>query len=187
MSQTKSLEEIVKSIVYETIHELNNELQDEYQFKLHDMFVEEKDYEVNIEMKILYSIKLMEISYVVSDHVEQYIIRIEDEEKREVSEEEAEELFNEFYENELRELNNMYMYNVNAEIKYDLSEIYPFYSGELHVVISPLPCDGDYCNVGSDIRIVFNNIRRETIEKASDKFAEFLIDLLRLIHNIITL
>jgi len=183
----KTLKETVKSIVYETIHEFNEELQDEYQFKLHDMFVEEKDYEVNIEIDLSYSIKLMEISYVVGESVGQYINRIEDETGEEVSEEMAEELFNEFYENELSELNNMYMYNVNAEIKYDLSEIYPFYSGELHVVISPLACNRDYCDVGSDIRVVFNNIRRETIEKASDKFAEFLTDLLRLIHSIITL
>jgi len=183
----KTLKETVKSIVYKTIHELNNELQDEYQFKLQDIFTEEKDYEVNIEMEISYSIKLMEISYAVGESVEEYIIRVEEEEGREVSEEEAEELFNEFYENELRELNVEYTYPITAKIEYNLSEIYPFYSGGLEIEINPLPCDGDYCNVGSDIRIVFNNIRRETIEKASDKFAEFLIDLLRLIHNIITL
>jgi len=183
----KTLKETVKSIVYETIHELNNELQDEYQFKVYSISTTVENYDLSVEIDLSYSIKLMEISYVVGESVEEYIIRVEEEEGREVSEEEAEELFNEFYENELSELNNMYMYNVNAEIKYDLGEIYPFYSGELHVVISPLPCDGDYCDVGAEINIKFKAIRIETVEKASDKFAEFLTDLLRLIHSIITL
>jgi len=183
----KTLKETVKSIVYETIHELNNELQDEYQFKVYSISTTVENYDLSVEIDLSYSIKLMEISYVVGESVEEYIIRVEEEEGREVSEEEAEELFNEFYENELSELNNMYMYNVNAEIKYDLSEIYPFYSGGLEIEINPLLCDSDYCDVGAEINIKFKAIRIETVEKASDKFKEFLTDLLRLIHNIITL
>ena len=187
MTQAKQLKEIVENTVDKAIYELNNKLRSEYQFVLYTVYVEEKGHEVDVEIEMSYSTKLMEISYVVADHVEQYIYRVEEEEGREVSEEEAEELYNEIYQNTLSELNKMYMYNVNAEIKYDLSDVYPFYSGELNIVISPLMCDGDYCDVGSHIRIVFSGIRREAVEIATDRFAEFLVDLLRLIYDIITL
>jgi len=183
----KTLKETVKSIVYETIHEFNEELQDEYQFKVYSISTTVENYDLNIEIDLSYSIKLMEISYAVGESVEEYIIRIEEETGEEVSEEMAEELFNEFYENELSELNVEYIYPITAKIEYDLSEIYPFYSGGLEIEINPLPCGGDYCDVGAEINIKFKAIRIETVEKASDKFKEFLTDLLRLIHSIITL
>jgi len=187
MSQTKSLEEIVKSIVYETIHELNNELQDEYQFKVYSIFTTVENYDLNIEIDLSYSMKLMEISYAVGEGFNEYISEIEESEGRELSEDEIDELWRERYDNTLSELNSEYAYFVEANLKYDLSEIYPFYSGGLEIEINPLLCDSDYCDVGAEINIKFKAIRIETVEKASDKFKEFLVDLLRLIHNVIIL
>jgi len=183
MTQIKQLKEIVENTVDKAIYELNNKLRSEYWFKLHNVFIEEKGYEIDVEMELSYSVKLMEISEVVSERLSEYVSEI----GVELSEEEIDKLWEELYENTLSELNNMYMYNVNAEIRYNLSDIYPFRSGELIVSIKPLLCRGDYCDVGSYIRVMFYNIRREAVETTTDRFAEFLVDLLRLIYDIITL
>jgi hypothetical protein len=182
-----NIKEIINKAVNKAIDNVNEELSNEYQFKLYSVWTKVENYDLSIEINMSYSIKLMEISWVVSERLSEYISRIEETENREITDDEAEDLYRELYDNELSELNNIYAYYVNAKIEYDLSEIYPFYSGGLEIEINPLPCDGDYCDVGAEITIKFKAIRIETIEKAFDKFTEFLTDLLRLIHNIITL
>jgi hypothetical protein len=182
-----NLNETVKKAVYEAIENINEELSDEYQFKVYSVWAKVENYDLSIEIDLSYSIKFMEISEGVSEGFSEYIADLESELGRELTEEEIEKEWNRIYEDELEELNSEYVYPVGGVIEYNLSEIYPFYSGELRVEIKPLFCDGDYCDIGSGIRIVFENIRIETIEKAYNEFKEYLTDLLRLIHSIITL
>jgi predicted hydrocarbon binding protein len=182
-----NMRDLVEKAIFQAVENVNDELNGEYQFKVYSVWVRVENYDSSIEINMSYSIKLYEISEAVSEGFSEYIYRIEEEEGRELTEEEIEKLYNELYDNELSELNSEYAYFVNAEIEYDLSDIYPFYSGGLEIEINPLTCDSDYCDIGSEITIKFKAIRIETIEKASDKFTEFLTDLLRIIHNVITL
>lgn len=191
MSQSENAElnlsEAVKKAVYNAAENINEDLDSEYQFKVYSVWTKVENYDVSIEIDLSYSIKLYEISESINEGFSDYIARIEEEEGRELNEEEIEEEWDRIYNEELEEINNEYVYPIEGEIEFDLRGVYPFYSGKLEVYIKPLCCGGDYCDVGSYIEIKFKAIRIETIEKASDKFQEFLTDLLRLIHSIITL
>jgi len=181
------LYELINKAVSEAIDIVNDELVDFYEFKLYSVFTKVENYDLSIEINMSYSTRLMEISWSVGGVFSDYISRIEEEEGRELTEEEVEELWNERYENKLEELNAEYIYPIEGKIEYDLSGVYPFYSGGLEVNISPLPCDGDYCDVGAEINIKFKAIRVETIESVSHDFTRFLTELLRLIYNILNL
>jgi hypothetical protein len=182
-----NLEELVKNIVDRAIDKINDVVDSEYKFKLYRVDVNRtcENY-VDVSVNVGYVIKLLEISESVSEGFNWYINDLEKELGRELTEEEVEEEWNRIYNDELEELNGEYAFYVNVELRKSLYDIYPFYSGELRIIVNPLECDGDYCDVGADIEIEFKDIRVETIEKASDIVEAYLTTLFELIREIIT-
>jgi hypothetical protein len=82
----------------------------------------------------------MEISESVSEGISDL--------REEVSEEELEEEWEKRYNEVLEEVNSMYAINANGELYVEI-----FNSGVLHIVFSPLLCDGDYCEVGLAVEV----------------------------------
>jgi hypothetical protein len=182
-----SINREIERVVEDTVKRVNNELKTEYQFKVYSVYAEVEGYDLDVEINIGYVVHLMEISEAVSEGFSEYVAELEDELGRELSDDEVEELWRDAYEDTLEELNAEYAYYVSGEIEYYLGDKYPFYSGVMRVRVEPLLCDGDYCDVGAWVNIKFEKIRIETVEKASDKFSEFLASVLHLVREFLTL
>jgi hypothetical protein len=120
--------------------------------------------------------KILELSDAVAEGFSEYCEQLCEEENldEEKCSEVCEEEFNRVYEEELEEINEEFMINTRARIDSEL----------FRITIEPLPCEGDYSIVGSEVTVEF----KENIEHFKDencrnywlgKIAEVISTILR--------
>jgi len=157
-----------KKAVSTAIGKLNENDGGEYYYKLDDARVMIKpDSKADLYISIAYATKFMEISWDIAEGL--------DPEELGISEEEADKLFDEAYQEKLDEINGSYAIRMSSDITIDLSDHYPEL-GELTIKTTPLVCTRDYCDVGILIELRFENVDLGFIKTKADQLASIIYD-----------
>jgi len=125
-------------ITTEKINEIGSKIVDKISVQLEDATAEFQEFFGRLIIYV--GFKYFEISEAVSESL-QYAYGTDSEFREEIdnmTEEEAEEYFNQQYEEELEEINRLNAVYVNANID----------TPKYNIHIEPLECSGDYCMVG---------------------------------------
>jgi len=156
---------LAETVVNVAIEELNKENESDYSYNLRSVDVVVNDNgTMTIDISVEFTVHFYEISEAVANTLEQSLA----ENKEELSEEELEKMFEEAYNNQLKEINDEYMIPLELEAKLDLSSYY-IRGGELKVKATPLNCVEDDCDVGLQIDIKLENIPIKIFEETASE------------------
>jgi hypothetical protein len=174
---------MIEDIIGKSTEIVNEKLDSEYylEYQVDSVDIDENG-KARIKVTFYYGRKLYEISEAVYERFENYVVTLEEELGRELSEEEVEEEWLRLYNDQLEEINAEYAIEAIGEIKTSFMTY-----GELHVKFYPLYCTEDYCLAGLEISVEISGLHVDIIRANKELCAELLATVLLHVIDLATL